>query len=86
MHFIILVKLRNKLDKKTYERIREIVKTGVEGIKPYGWYFMIGNYDAVWHVETDDFTAATKLLNELREIGEVNMFLALSLDETAKIL
>ncbi len=86
MHFIILLKFKGKVDKALYQRIREITQTQFEGIKPYGLYFMMGNYDAVWHIEAENFTAAAKLLNKLRDIGETIMMPAFSLDEAAKII
>ena len=86
MHFIILLKFKGKLDKALYQRIREIARTQFEGIKPYGLYFMMGSYDAVWHIEAESFTAAASLLNTLREVGETIMMPAFSLDEAAETI
>lgn len=86
MHYIILLKFRRKVDKELYEQVRSIVNTRFEGLKPYGLYFMMGSYDAVWHIEAESFTAAARLLNKLREIGEAIMMPAFSLDDAAKTL
>jgi len=83
MHYIYLMKFRQKPTKESFEKLREIRdKLGPSG---RGLYITMGGYDIVWHIEADDNKKALETTMSFSDIAITETMPALPLDEAIQM-
>lgn len=86
MHFIILFKFKDKPTQSIVKKIEDLPEMGIPGFKPYGFFWTLGSFDAAWHIEADTVAAAFSVAFYFKDLADVEVMLALSLEEGAKLL
>ena len=82
MQYLVLLKLRGKLDRDAAEHLKNHVRDE-KGYKTIGFYWLIGPYDAAWLLETDQVDNLAKKLSELQDTFETTTMVALPLSVLA---
>ncbi len=82
----MLFRFKEKLGKQILSRVNEISSKPPPGFKPYGLYFTLGQYDAVWHVEVQDQNQALDVSGKLSDIAHIESLVAIPKADVEKII
>ena len=87
MYFIILAKFKKQPTKALAAEAMNLIADDVkEGVKVHGFYFTLGQYDAVGIFEARDEKAAMKMAMRRGDFANTETLVALPLEEVKKIV
>jgi uncharacterized protein with GYD domain len=83
MHYIYLMKFRQKPTKQALEKLREIR----DSLGPHGkgLFVTMGEYDIVWHIEADSNKQAMQTTMRFSELAFTQTMPAMPLDEALQL-
>jgi uncharacterized protein with GYD domain len=83
MHYIFLMKFREKPTKDALEKLREIRDS--LGTSGRGLYVTMGGYDVVWHIEAEDNKKALETTMRFSDLAFTETMPAIPLDEAIQM-
>ena len=83
MHFILLMKLRQKPTKEILGQFQKIkASLGTVG---KGMFVTLGSYDIVWHIESENINSAMEVALRFSDWASTETLPAITLDEATQI-